>query len=343
MRILPSLLLVSMLTNAAEYTATRVAADGIEVVRLAEPARGIEVSIVPSIGNIAYELKVNGKNAFWFPFASLAEFRKKPVLCGNPLMAPWANRFDQDAFYANGKKYTLNPALGNLRRDPMGQPIHGLLLFSTAWRVVSVEARDGGAEYVARLEFWRHPDFMAQFPFAHTLTMTYRLRDGALEVETAIENHASEPMPVAVGYHPYFRLHDAPRDEWSVRVAAREELVLSDSLVPTGERKPVTFAGPVSLKTTELDTVFTGLVRDSSGKAEFFVRGKNEQISVIYGRKYQVAIVYAPKGRDFICFEPMAAITNALNLAHQGKYAELQSVPPGETWRESFWIKVSGF
>jgi aldose 1-epimerase len=184
---------------------------------------------------------------------------------------------------------------------------------------------------------------MAQFPFAHTLVMTYRLRDGILEVETALQNHASEPMPVAVGYHPYFRLHDAPRDEWSVRVAAREEPVLSDSLVPTGERKPVSFAGPVSLKTTELDTLFTGLVRDSAGKSEFFVRGKKEQISVIYGPKYQVAIVYAPKGQDFICFEPMAAITNAMNLAQEGKYSDLQSVPPGGTWRESFWIRASGF
>jgi aldose 1-epimerase len=47
--------------------------------------------------------------------------------------------------------------------------------------------------------------------------------------------------------------------------------------------------------------------------------------------------------RNFICFEPMAAITNALNLAHRGQYDELQSIPPGETWRESFWVRPSGF
>jgi aldose 1-epimerase len=340
----PSLLLLAcMLTQAAEYSATRAVADGIEIVRLAEPARGIEVSIVPSIGNIAYELKVNGKNAFWFPFANLAEFRKKPAMCGNPLMAPWANRFDQDAFYANGKKYMLNASLGNLRRDPNQQPIHGLLLFSPAWEVVSVKVGDRGAEYTARLEFWRHPDLMAQFPFAHTIVMTYRLHEGVLEVETALGNHASEPMPIAVGYHPYFRLHDAPKEEWSVHIAASEEPVLSNLLVPTGERKPTSFRNPVSLKGTEIDTIFTGLHRDASGNAEFYVRGKKEQISVVYGPKYSVAIVYAPVGREFICFEPMAAITNAFNLAQHGKYTELQSLPSGGTWRESFWVKVSGF
>jgi aldose 1-epimerase len=54
-------------------------------------------------------------------------------------------------------------------------------------------------------------------------------------------------------------------------------------------------------------------------------------------------VVYAPDGRDFICFEPMAALTNAFNLAHAGLYRELQSIPPGERWQESFRISVSGF
>ena len=39
----------------------------------------------------------------------------------------------------------------------------------------------------------------------------------------------------------------------------------------------------------------------------------------------------------------MAGITNAMNLAHKGVYKELQSIKPGGTWQESFWIKPSGF
>ena len=62
-----------------------------------------------------------------------------------------------------------------------------------------------------------------------------------------------------------------------------------------------------------------------------------------YGPKYPVAVVYAPPAREFICFEPMAAVTNAFNLAHAGVYGELQSIPPGGQWKESFWIRPSGF
>lgn len=50
-----------------------------------------------------------------------------------------------------------------------------------------------------------------------------------------------------------------------------------------------------------------------------------------------------PTAKSFICFEPMAGITNAINLAHKGLYRELQSVPPGGTWSEGFWVKASGF
>jgi aldose 1-epimerase len=173
--------------------------------------------------------------------------------------------------------------------------------------------------------------------------MTYRLQDGVLEVETLLQNHSTDPMPVAVGYHPYFRLHDTERDGWKVHLAARDQLVLSSALIPTGERKPVTLKNPVSLAGTQLDDVFTNLVRDGGGRAEFFVEGKREKISVIYGPKYSVAVVYAPPGRGFICFEPMSAVTNAFNLAQQGLYKELQSIPPGGSWKESFWIRATGF
>jgi aldose 1-epimerase len=39
----------------------------------------------------------------------------------------------------------------------------------------------------------------------------------------------------------------------------------------------------------------------------------------------------------------MTAITNAFNLAHAGLYQGLQSIPPGQHWVESFWIRPSGF
>ena len=342
MRLL-AFLLFPIMSIAANYSAERTTVDGIPVVRLADAARHAEVAVAPSLGNLAYEFKVNGKNVLWMPYPTLAEMKARPQFGGIPFLAPWANRLSEDAYFANGKKYRLNRDLGNIRGDQNKNPIHGLLTFSPDWKVTAAEADGDSARVTSRFEFWKYPDLMAQFPFAHTIEMTFSLREGVLEVRTALENLSADPMPVAIGFHPYFQLQDVPRDQWKVHLAARDHLVLSKLLIPMGERKPMDFADPLPLAGVSLDDVFGGLTRDSSERATFSVEGAHEKISVIYGPKYTVAVVYAPQGRPFICFEPMSAVTDGFNLAHAGKYQELQSIAPGGTWRESFWVAPGGF
>jgi aldose 1-epimerase len=331
------------MTPPSNYAARRSVVDGVEIVRLADAASYTEVFIATSIGNMAYEMNVAGKNVLWFPYPGPAALRENPALCGIPFLAPWANRIDGGAYWANGKRYLLNPELGGLRRDANGKPIHGLLAFSPAWTLEAAGSDDRSAYATSRLDFWKHPEMMAQFPFAHTIAMTYRLAAGALEVETTLENLSADPMPVAIGYHPYFRLHDAPRARWKVHLAARSRAVLDRLVIPTGELQPAHFADPHPLAAGQLDDVFTDLVRGPDGQAVFWVEGERERVEVAYGPKYSVAVVYAPDGRDFICFEPMAALTNAFNLSHAGLYRELQSIPPGARWQESFRISASGF
>ncbi|MDX2154558.1 MAG: aldose 1-epimerase [Bryobacteraceae bacterium] len=331
------------MTQAADYSAQRLTVDGVEVIRLANAATETQVLIAPSFGNNSYEMTVRGKRVFWTPVKTLGELQARPTFAGNPFLAPWANRLDQDAFHANGRKYVLNPELRNFRRDPNGKPIHGLLAYAKEWQVMRLTANEEGAEVTSRLEFERYPGYAAQFPFAHTIEMTYRLKGTTLEVATMIENRSAEPMPVAIGYHPYFQVNDAPRDEWSVHVAAREQVVLSNLLIPTGERKPVEFPEWNQLAGRQFDDVFTALVRDERGLATFKLRGKSEEVHVVYGPKYPVAVVYAPPGRGFVCFEPMTAPTNALNLAQAGLYKDLQSIAPGGRWTESFWISARNF
>src|SRR5579872_5512344 len=228
MRIAAFALLVPLMSQAANYSARKTSVDGIEVVQLADAARHMEVSIAPSIGNMAYEINVAGKNILFFPYHTPAELKENPNFCAIPFLAPWANRIDDDSYWANGKRYLLNPDLGNLRRDGNKKPIHGLLNFSPLWTLVAASSDEHGAWATSRIEFYKHPELMAQFPFAHVITMTYRLASGAVEVETTLDNQSTEPMPVAIGYHPYFRLDDSPRDQWKVHLAARDHLVLNN-------------------------------------------------------------------------------------------------------------------
>ena len=329
------------------YTAERTTDHGIPVVRLADPEHGVEVAVVPSVGNTAYEMSVHGKNILYFPYADVSEFQKNPQLSGIPFLAPWANRLNGPGFWANGKKYEFDMNLGNVNTDG-ANPIHGLLTSSPSWRVVSVAGDKRSARVTSRLEFWRFPGLMAQWPFAHEYEMTYTLKDGTLEVRVTITNLSSEPMPVAIGFHPYYRIPDVPRDQWTGHIPARQRVIADNRLIPTGEYRAMDIPDKFPLQGRTLDDGFIDLQRDAQGRAVFSIESGKMKVEALFGPKYPVAIVWEPntqggQPQPFICFEPMTGVTNAVNLAHENKYPDLQTIPPGGKWSESFWVRASGF
>jgi aldose 1-epimerase len=314
-----------------------------DIVGLEDTRAGIVVPVVVPMSN-AYEMVVKGHQVIRKTFTDLAQFRERPGLNGVSLLAPFANRLDETAFYANGKKYNFDMELGNVR-GPI--PIHGFLSSAKTWKLVEAKADARGAWVTSTLDVYRNPQWMQQFPFAHTITMTYRLQDGALEVRTRIDNLSTEPMPVAIGFHPYFQLTDSPRDEWTLSLDARSRWRLAPNLIPTGETEPIDqiYGDPkaIALKDKALDDVFGDLTRDKDGRAVMSVRGKTQQLDVVLGPNYRAAVVYSPKASNFIALEAMVGITNSMNLAHKGLYKELQTIAPGAHWQESFWIRPRGF
>lgn len=335
-------------TGSPSYEACLSEIDGVEVVRLLGPS-GVSVSVAPRIGNNAFEFACNGKNACWFPYESIGDFAARPDLCGNPFLAPWANRLDEHAFYAGGVRYELNQGLDNYLKDQDGQPIHGVMLFADQWEVEEMRAGPDSASVRSSIDFGRYPALMAQFPFAHRIEMTYELSGKTLGVHTAIENVSAQSMPVSVGFHPYFQLHDSARESWKLRIAARKIWELNERFTPTGRQSEIEEQLPVDgelrLRGQFLDHVFGELERDLDGWARFHVRGVQERVTVAFGPGYSTAVVYAPtgEGQSFVCFEPMSGITNAFNLSHRGIYSALPEVPPGGTWQGSYRIELEGF
>ena len=371
-------LLCSVMPAYAQYDARR---NG-DIIQLEDKKHQTVVSIISSVGMMAYEMKVNGHNILRFTLPSIDDLRAKPAgMHGIPFMGPWANRLDEQAFYANGKRYAFDMTLGNVTG---AIPIHGFMTRTNQWQVVDVKADGKAAWATARLDTGKQADWMKQWPFAHTIDVTYRLQDGALEVMTKITNQAQEPMPISIGWHPFYQLTDSPREEWTVSIPARTRWLLDYRKVPTGatESTDKFFPGNKgTLKDYNLDDVFSDLIRDSQGRATVVLKGRKQQLEISQGPNYKALVIYSPNPLNtglgsqipppnpnapapaatpaparggggggnplatpnFICFEPMAGITNAMNLGHKGVYKELQYVKPGATWQESFWIKPSGF
>ena len=401
------------LTVAAPAAAQRYTAkqDG-DLIELADTTAQMNVSVVWSMSN-AWRIQVKGKDLVRAA-TSLADFQARPGYNGMPLLAPFANRLDETAFYANGKKYNFDLELGNVR-GPI--PSTGFVNGSKAWQLVEFKSDAKGAWVTCKLDFYKNPQFIKQFPFAHTITMTYRVADGALEVRTRLDNLSSEPMPVVIGYHPIYELPDGNRNDWTVSADAKTHWIEIPQRLPTGETQPIeNFFGSdrteIKLgKYALIDDVFTDLVRDANGRATMKLMYNGKELHVSLGPKYKTVLMWstplgsgggggrggggrgggqgaaaagggraagaapapapapsgpfpvdpaqgvkvappavppaegapAPTTKGFIAFEPMVAITNALNLAHKGVYKELQSIAPGGSWEESFWITTKGY
>ena len=257
------------LASAAPAAAQRYTAkqDG-DVIELADTTAQMNVSVVWSMSD-AWRIQVKGKDLVRTS-TTLADFQARPGFNGMPLLAPFANRLDETAFYANGKKYNFDLELGNVR-GPI--PSTGFVNGSKAWQLVEFKADGKGAWVTCKLDFYKNPQYMQQFPFAHTITMTYRVADGALEVRTRLDNLSNEPMPVVIGYHPIFELPDGTRNDWTVSADAKTHWIEIPQRLPTGETQPIeNFFGSdrtaIQLgKYALIDDVFTDLVRDANGRA----------------------------------------------------------------------------
>jgi aldose 1-epimerase len=375
---------------AQRYTAKQ---EG-DLIELADTTAQMNVSVVWNMCN-AWRIQVKGKDLVRTA-AALADFQARPGFNGMPILAPFANRLDETAFYANGKKYNFDLELGNVR-GPI--PSTGYVNGSKAWQLVEAKADQRSAWVSCRLDFYKNPLFMAQFPFAHTITMTYRVSDGALEVHTRLDNLSTDPMPAVIGFHPIFELPDGNRNDWTVSLDAKTHWIEIPQRLPTGETQPIeSFFGSdrtaIQLKKYALiDDVFTDLIRDANGRATMKLMYSGKELHVSLGPKFKTVLAWstplagggagrgagqgapaappapsgpfpvdpaqgvkvappavpptegapAPTTKGFIAFEPMVAITNALNLAHKGVYKELQSIPPGGSWEESFWITTKGY
>ena len=332
-----------------EYSVEKRTTEGYATYHLHDAPRKMELSIVPSLGLFAYQFKVNGKDVF-IPTESFRSYVATHWFgWGNPFLAPWANRIDQDYFFVEGKKYLLNESLGNiLRVPPKNYILHGLLVYEPRWEIVKTGASKAtGAFLVARLDFYKYPDLMANFPFAHAYEVTYRLKDGKLECRTAVANLGRSRMPAHFGYHPYFR-PDGPRQEWTVGIGARKHWLTERAVIPTGETEPTEkfLAGVThgaALRQTFIDDTFSDLERDASGLGSIWVKGKTQKIEVVYSREYDYAVVYAPLDQTLICIEPETGPTNAFNLAHEGKFNGLIMVDPGKVIEASYWIIPTGY
>lgn len=239
---------------------------------------------------------------------------------GIPLLAPWANRLSRRRFETAGVEVDLDGVL--LNDDGSGLPIHGTMIGERGWELVE-ERPDG-----VRARFRYDGELLRAFPFPHTLEIDATVGTDGLRVETSLAAGPDRPVPIAFGWHPYFRLPGSS-DEWLLELPPCDALELDPRGIPTGRRDPGA-GGTRRLRDRAWDDLFA-LEAPSTVAAV----GDALRLEVRYGPGYPYAQVFSPEGADFVAIEPMTAPTDALTRD------ECPLVDPGERFTAVFEVAAS--
>ena len=304
--------------------------DGVDVVAISGE---IEVTFAPSAGMVACSLRHSGEELLG-QRGGLHTYIREHSTMGIPLLYPWANRLSSERFQVAGREVVLdaNPPPRHLSRDPDGLPIHGLLSADEGWRVERLDSSDDGGVIAAGLNFGERPDLLAAFPFPHELRLEATVAGARLAVAATVLANGGVAVPIAFGFHPYFRLPGVERAAWEIDVPVREQLVLDELGLPTGERVDVDVdAGALGERT------FDDAYEAPPGGAPFVLAGGGRTIALNFECGYRYSQVFAPAEDDVIAYEPMTAPTNALVRGGE----ELPLLDPGDEYEAVFSIEVS--
>ncbi len=128
-----------------------------------------------------------------------------PWASGIPLLHPWANRLGGFEYTFDGVAVALDRA--DLYLEEHGLPLHGLRAAVTDWEPTFASEK--------RIVAGRDVTDAAAFPFPHRVTVAAELSPSALTITTTL-TAGERPVPIAFGYHPFFRLPGVPRAEWEI-------------------------------------------------------------------------------------------------------------------------------
>lgn len=282
----------------------------------------IEATFLPELGMLGVSLRWRG-NEFLSLHGGLAGYRAGHTT-GIPLLYPWANRLSQQSYTWDGIEVDLEGL--PIHTDPAGLPMHGTLAARPEWEVLELTAKGTMARLRVRFPFDKFADLLASFPFAHHLEIEIAL-EHTLSITTTIYPTGTRRVPVAFGWHPYFRLPRCRHPSIQISLPERYHLPLTIDGTPTDE-EIYQEAETISLAERSFDDLYR-----LNENPEITLSGGGNRLSLLLKEGYRHLQVYTPSNqRRVVCLEPMTAATNSLVSGN------CQAVPPGERFSARFII-----
>lgn len=274
------------------------------------------VALAPALGGVIASYEYEGRQVLRSAPPAMRDPREAACF---PLV-PFVNRIANGRFVFDGRHVLLPPNIAGEKH-----PLHG-----DGWvRAWHVEEQTPES---ARLALDHAAD---AWPWAYTATQSFELGEDTLRVTLSAVNRDTRPMPVGLGFHPYF-----PNDGRTRLRAHVDDVLLTDD-----EHLPLAYAPAARIadfregvpveRDSLIDHSFTGWRRSASVDIPASALGVRLTASPALG----VLHVYSPPGQGYCCIEPVSHLPDALNQHGPGA-AGLQILEPGETFEVSMTLAI---
>jgi galactose mutarotase-like enzyme len=262
---------------------------------------GSRVELIPSRGALVTRMTVEGDEVLYLDERTVVDPAQN-VRGGIPVLFPIAGRLPGDTYSVEGRTYSM-PQHGFARRLP--------------WTVRQAE----DTRLVVGLT--SSEETLRQFPWRFDARLTFSLRGPRLTLRFEVENQDTRPMPLHLGYHPYFHVSQEAKAEARVETDATRAW-------DNRQRQQVPFTG-WDFTGPEVDLHLL----DHSGSGTTLHRGQGRRpVHLSWSPQFRKLIVWTLQGRDFVCVEPWTASAGALATGE-----ELVQVAPAELRSELFAIE----
>lgn len=282
--------------------------NGLKQLRLQNLGEKTVVSVLPEHGALlhSFEVVLNKKRFNIIDnYQNSHALRKELGLSyKSAKLSPFACRIPGGKYNFNGIAYEIE------RKFTDGSAIHGLL-FNKTFQVVDKFADDNTASVLMKYHYEKEDH---GYPFDYACEVHYSLlEERTLQVKTTVTNLGKDILPIADGWHPYFKL-DGKVNDWWMQFSSETILEFNDQLIPTGKLIfDDRFNKPRLIGNTALDNCF--LLRiDESVPCCVLQNPKNGLTLFFYtDQSYPYLQIYIPPSRESIAIENLSAAPDSFN------------------------------
>ncbi len=324
------------------FSIRHVEENGLALVNMKDEKTGTEVSVLPAYGASLHAFRIvpgerdrarqpagsNGSFNVIDGYKDLDEVKKEMGSSfKSPKLSPFPCRTDGGKYRFEGQEY----AFGKLFSD--GTAIHGLL-FDKSFAVIHESA--GASSAAVTLQYlYKKED--PGYPFSYSCQVKYILHPGnLLEVQTTVTNMDDRTIPIADGWHPYFRL-GGKIDDWWLQFNAATIVEFTKQLIPSGRLlKYDAFNRSRLIGHTQLDNCWVLEAGKTNPACELFNPATGLRVSFCTDAAYPYLQLYTPPGRESVAVENLSAAPDCLN-----NKMGLTLLPPGDSQTFTVNYKVA--